>query len=48
MGPAFPFDEELRTRAIMDLSLNEEQKMIAESAAVFLQEKSSTARVRKV
>ena len=32
----------------MDLSLNEEQKMIAESAAVFLQEKSSTARVRKV
>lgn len=32
----------------MDLSLNEEQKMIAESAAVFLQEKSSTAQVRKV
>ena len=31
----------------MDLSLNEEQKMIAESAAVFLQEKSSTAQVRK-
>lgn len=48
MGPAFPFDEELRTRAIMDLSLNEEQKMIAESAAVFLQEKCSTAQVRKV
>ena len=44
----FPFDEELRTRAIMDLSLNEEQKMIAESAAVFLQEKSSSAQVRKV
>lgn len=32
----------------MDLSLNEEQKMIAESAAVFLQEKSTTAQVRKV
>ena len=32
----------------MDLSLNEEQKMIAESAAVFLQEKSSSAQVRKV
>lgn len=32
----------------MDLSLNQEQKMIAESAAVFLQEKSSTAQVRKV
>lgn len=32
----------------MDLSLNEEQKMITESAAVFLQEKSSTAQVRKV
>lgn len=32
----------------MDLSLNEEQKMIAESAAVFLQEKSSTPQVRKV
>lgn len=32
----------------MDLSLNEEQKMIAESAAVFLQEKSSTAQVRKI
>ncbi|MEX8195179.1 acyl-CoA dehydrogenase family protein [Comamonas guangdongensis] len=31
----------------MDLSLNEEQKMIAESAAVFLQEKSTTAQVRK-
>ncbi len=42
------FDEELRTRAIMDLSLNEEQKMIAESAAVFLQEKSTSAQVRKV
>ena len=32
----------------MDLSLNEEQKMIAESAVVFLQEKSTTAQVRKV
>lgn len=32
----------------MDLSLNEEQKMIAESAAVFLQEKSTSAQVRKV
>lgn len=32
----------------MDLSLNEEQKMIAESAAVFLQQKSTTAQVRKV
>lgn len=32
----------------MDLSLNEEQKMIAESAAVFLREKSGMAQVRKV
>ncbi|WP_246610301.1 acyl-CoA dehydrogenase family protein [Comamonas fluminis] len=32
----------------MDLSLNEEQKMIVESAVVFLQEKSTTAQVRKV
>ena len=32
----------------MDLSLNEEQKMIAESAVVFLQEKSTSAQVRKV
>lgn len=32
----------------MDLSLNEEQKMIADSAAIFLQEKSSSAQVRKV
>ncbi|MGE8318573.1 MAG: acyl-CoA dehydrogenase family protein [Comamonas sp.] len=32
----------------MDLSLNDEQKMIAESAAVFLQENSSTAQVRRV
>lgn len=32
----------------MDLSLNEEQRMIAESAAVFLQEKSSSAQLRKV
>ncbi|CAM4230803.1 Acyl-CoA dehydrogenase, short-chain specific [Comamonas aquatilis] len=32
----------------MDLILNEEQKMIAESAAVFLQENSSTAQVRKI
>ncbi|MEG0147929.1 MAG: acyl-CoA dehydrogenase family protein [Comamonas sp.] len=32
----------------MDLIPNEEQKMIAESAAVFLQEKSTTAQVRKV
>lgn len=31
----------------MDLSLNEEQKMIAESAAVFLQEKSTSAQVRR-
>ncbi|MDR0212905.1 MAG: acyl-CoA/acyl-ACP dehydrogenase [Comamonas sp.] len=32
----------------MDLSLNEEQKMIAESAVVFLQEKSTMAQVRKI
>lgn len=32
----------------MDLSLNDEQKMIAESAVVFLQEKSTTAQVRKM
>lgn len=32
----------------MDLRWNDEQKMIAESAAVFLQEKSSTAQVRAV
>ena len=32
----------------MDLNWNDEQKMIAESAVVFLQEKSSTAQVREV
>lgn len=32
----------------MDLRLNDEQKMIAESADVFLQEKSTSAQVRKV
>lgn len=36
------------TRGFMDLRLNDEQKMIAESASIFLQEKSTSAQVRHV